>query len=205
MGSTEPVREWVGGRLKLPAQIETMGDRRAEMSLWVELPDLKVVGQVLEDPLDPQASFGQSLMRAMASPLVGEPRRPERVRVADAALADQLKNFSFLRVEVAPTPEFDKVARSLGAFFGEGSYFSDPELTPRDIERLFIGARLLWAVKPPARAGTCGQGARRRGPRDGARALSQAVGRRRQLLARSVERGADPATNPAAHTDGRTS
>lgn len=48
MGSAESVREWVGGRLTLPARIEAMGDRRAEMSLWVELPDLQVVGQVLE-------------------------------------------------------------------------------------------------------------------------------------------------------------
>jgi uncharacterized protein len=146
--SAEPVREWVGGRFTLPARIESMGDRRAEMALWVELPDLRVVGQVLEDPQDPQASFGQSLMRAMASPLVGEPRRPQRVRVADAALAEQLKSFSFLSVEVAPTPEFDKVVRSLGAFFGEGSYFSDPSLTPGDIEKLFIGARFLWAARP---------------------------------------------------------
>jgi len=148
MSSAEPVREWVGGRLTLPALIESMGDRRAEMSLWVELPDLLVVGQVLEDPHDPQASFGQSLMRAMAAPLVGEPRRPQRVRVADAALAEQLKSFSFLSVEVAPTPEFDKVVRSLAAFFGEGSYFSDPSLTAKDIEKFFIGARMLWAAQP---------------------------------------------------------
>jgi uncharacterized protein len=144
----EPVREWVGGRLTLPARIESMGDRRAEMALWVELPDLQVVGQVLEDPQDPQASFGQSLMRAMASPLVGEPRRPQRVRVADAALAEQLKSFSFLSVEVAPTPEFDRVVRALGAFFGEGSYFSDPSLTPKDVEKFFVGARFLWAARP---------------------------------------------------------
>jgi len=109
-----------------------MGNRRAEMTLWVELPDLHIVGQVLEDPRDPEASFGQSLTRAMASPLVGEPRRPGRVRVADSALAEQLKGFSFLNVEVAPTPEFDKVVRALGAFFGEGSYFSDPSLTTQD-------------------------------------------------------------------------
>jgi uncharacterized protein len=148
MSSAEQVREWVGGRLILPARIESMGDRRAEMSLWVELPELAVVGQVLEDPQDPQASFGQSLMRAMASPLFGEPRRPQRVRVADATLAAQLQSFSFLHVEVAPTPEFDKVVRSLGAFFGKASYFSDPSLTPQDIEKFFNGARLLWTARP---------------------------------------------------------
>ena len=142
------MREWVGGRLTLPVHIESMGDRRAEMSLWVELPDLHIVGQLLEDPLDPRASFGQSLMRAMASPLVGEPRRPQRVRVADAALAEQLKSFSFLKVDVAPTPEFDKVMRSLTAFFGEGSYFSDPSLAAKDIERFFIAAGVLWAARP---------------------------------------------------------
>ena len=48
MSSTEQVREWVGGRLTLPARIEPMGDRRAEMSLWVELPGLQVVGHVIE-------------------------------------------------------------------------------------------------------------------------------------------------------------
>jgi len=148
MSSAKPLREWVGGRWALPARIESMGDRCAEISLWVELPDLQVVGQVLEDPKDPQASFGQSLMRAMTSPLVGEPRRPQRVRVADAALAEQLEGFSFLDVEVAPTPEFDKVVRALGAGFGEASYFSDPALTPSDIEKLFVGARQLWAARP---------------------------------------------------------
>lgn len=148
MNGTTATREWVGGRLTVPARIESMGDRRAEMSLWVELPGLEVVGHVLEDPQDPQASFGQSLMRAMTSPLVGEPRRPQRVRVADHALAEQLKSFSFLSVEVAPTPEFDKVARALGAFFGEGSYFSDPALTPKDIEAFFLAARVLWAARP---------------------------------------------------------
>jgi len=148
MSSAEPLREWVGGRMTLPARIESMGDRRAEMSIWVELPQLQVVGQVLEDPNDPQSTFGQSLMRAMASPMVGEPRRPQRVRVADAALAEQLNSFSFLSVEVAPTPELDKVVRALGAFFGQGSYFSDPSLTPKDVESFFIAARLLWAARP---------------------------------------------------------
>ena len=148
MSSSEPVREWVGGRFTMPARIEAMGDRRAEMSLWVELPDLQVVGQVLEDPNDPQATFGQSLMRAMSSPLVGVPRRPQIVRVADSALAAQLKSFSFLKVEVAPTPEFDRVVRSLGAFFGAGSYFSDPSLTQKDLGALFIAARALWAARP---------------------------------------------------------
>jgi hypothetical protein len=147
MSGQQP-EEWVGARVPFSASIASLADHPALLVLWVELPSMQVVAHTLEDPSKPAVTFGQSLMRAMSSPMVGAPRRPRRVRVADPALAHELSSFSFVKVELAPTPEIDAVVRSLDSFVGKGSYFSDPVIAPRDIAALFEASGPLWSVKP---------------------------------------------------------
>jgi hypothetical protein len=146
--STESVREWIGGRFKLPAAVQAMGAQGTEMVMWVELPELLVVGQELIDPSDPQRTFGQSLVRAMAAPRVGQPRRPQRVRVADVTLAEELKSFAFLEIETAATPEFELLASVLAVTLGERSYLADPLLAPEALEDFFAAASVLWSARP---------------------------------------------------------
>jgi uncharacterized protein len=139
---------WVGGRQRFAASIAGMSTSESLLTLWVELPSLLVVGQLLEDPSAPETSFVESLERASAAPFAGPARRPTHVRVASEELAEPLRALSWLTVEVLPTPELDTVVRSLDAYVGKGSYFSDPLLTRAELTDFFAAAAALWQPQP---------------------------------------------------------
>jgi hypothetical protein len=137
-----------------PAYVTEEQPYRPEMILWLELPDDIVVSCTLVDPKGPPVAFGESLLDAMESPLVGPSRRPVQIRVANSALAAEAREVvPDIDVVVAPTPELDRVlhlmAKSLTGEGGEGpSYLEDGRIPTDTIEALFHAAQSLFRVAP---------------------------------------------------------
>ena len=120
----------------------------------MELPEGLIVGQGLEAPHEPEADLGRVLLEAMEAPLVGQPRRPERIRVAEPDLAREVRAAmgDKIPVEVAPTPELDDLFRSLTEWTPESdeepSYREGGRVSPEVVGELFSAARLLYIVAP---------------------------------------------------------
>lgn len=155
-GGRSAPREWVGGRLLAPLYI-TEPDRppyRPELILWFELPEGFVVGQAIIDPQEPPISFGQTLRDAMRAPTLGPPRQPQRVRVADAQLAAEVRRAlpEIAEVVVAPTPELDELLQRFAEFESGNdappSYLEGGRLSPAAIARLFRAAEALYRLAP---------------------------------------------------------
>lgn len=149
----ERQREWVGGRL-LGSSFITEGDPyRAELIIWLELPDDLIVGMEVIDPKAP-VSFGDSLQRAMKRPAVGPPRRPARIRVDNAALAAELRSaVPEIEIVVAPTPELATLVETLHDSMSAGeddeaSYFEQGRVSPVTVENLFRAAATLYELAP---------------------------------------------------------
>jgi hypothetical protein len=143
--------EWIGGRFRFPLPFRE-GDEliHSEVVLWLELPSLLLVGSVMTDPRTP-ISFRETLDTAIERPAVGEPRRPTRIRVSDAGLAEELRGADGIPIVVAPVPELDEVFADMVDEIAESqepSYFGDGEITPAVIAELFAVARLLFRVAP---------------------------------------------------------
>lgn len=86
------------------------GPHRPEMLLWLELPTDLIIGMHIVDPKKP-VSFGDVLQHTLARPMAGPPRTPNRIRVADARLAEEARDVvgDAIPIEIAPTPEVDLV------------------------------------------------------------------------------------------------
>jgi len=110
-------------------------------------------------PEDTSGVLGQALGQALENPLEGPPRRPNRVRVADAVLAPEIQEVlgDHIPIEVAPTPELDDVLQAMLAAFprdeDDASYLADGKIPPTAIESLFLAASVLFTVKPWKYAG----------------------------------------------------
>lgn len=153
---TRSASEWVGGRLLTPMYITEGEPYRPEVILWMELPEGFVVGTHLMNPAKPDLSFGESLVRTMQHPMVGAPRRPPRIRVADASLAAEVRVVvgDGAHVTVSPTPELHELVRLMSEHIGEreagetASYFEAGRVSPGAVEGLFQAARLLFGIAP---------------------------------------------------------
>jgi hypothetical protein len=147
------VYEWVGGRITVPVYIAETEPYRPEMVLWLELPEGYVVGQTLTDPTGPPLSFRDTLLRAMAAPLVGAPRKPKRIRVSEPTLAMELRGaVPGAELVVAPTPELDslmaQMMASMPAGGGVPSYFEHGRIGADTLETLFQAADALFRSAP---------------------------------------------------------
>ena len=150
--------EWVGGRRVMPAYVtgKDEGDEpyRPEMVLWFELPDGFIVSTVLDHP-ERRTPFAHTLRDAMAKPLIGPPRRPDRIRVADPALADELAEVvSDIEIDVAPTPELDALVEEFVRYDDDddgpelGFYLDDARLDPTLLANVFRAAATLFRAAP---------------------------------------------------------
>ena len=154
-------REWVGGRVLPPFYITEGTPYRPQLTLWLELPELAVVFFQLSKPGEAPASFGATLLEAVESPLIGLPRRPSTVRVADARLAAEVRQvLPGVRIVEAPTPELDHVLELMSEATEEGtrqepSYFEDGRVGIEAIEALFRAAKVLYHAAPWKVAGDC--------------------------------------------------
>jgi hypothetical protein len=145
--------EWVGARYELTEPIRD-GDAvyRPQVVLWLELPSGLLVGSMMMDP-STALSFAETLEQTMSSPAEGPPRRPARIRVADAKLAKELrKSFGGIRVVVASVPEldetFEQLSQALAQSPPEPSYLGDGDISPAAVADLFTVASVLFRTKP---------------------------------------------------------
>jgi len=152
MSAKAKTREWVGGRLRFPAEIAAPEPIQPDIIFWLELPEDLVVASSIVDPTDPDISFGETLLAAMREPIAGPPRRPARIRVADAELAAEVRAAApGIEVVVAPTPELDRIVELLANSLpgiGEPSYLDDGMVDAEVVEDLFAAARLLFVAAP---------------------------------------------------------
>jgi hypothetical protein len=88
---------------------------RPDVILWLELPEAYIVGTALVHPSEPATRFADALREAMHRPLIGVPRRPDRIRVAEPALAEMARR---ARRELEHPGGADAGARRPGAGHG---------------------------------------------------------------------------------------
>lgn len=145
--------EWLGARYELPTTVRE-GDLilQPSIDLWLELPSMKIVGIRSIDPRTP-ASFGEGLQETMASPADGPPRRPARIRVPDAALAESLRSSigNEIEIQVAAVPELDEVLAGLAKHLqtvGDEPAYLDDLIDPAVVGGLFSAAARLFVLAP---------------------------------------------------------
>ncbi len=151
--------EWVGGAARAPFLVHDRPEPyRPGLALWFELPDGWVVGQAVQDPEETAgATLARALRDAMAVPAVGEPRRPEAIRIADAAAAAVVRaeTAGGIPVTVAPTPELDGLFADLFEAMSdfdeervEPSYLQDGRIPTSAVASLFEACGLLFGLRP---------------------------------------------------------
>jgi len=155
--------EWIGGRFTAPFFVDDGPEPyRPELILWIEEPSGLVVGQDVIAPDDAEGALGRALLEAMEGPLAGSPRRPDAIRVADAALAVEVRAAvgAAIPVTVAPTPELDALLQvmleSMPADEEDASYLDDGRVSPEAVAEFFVAAQMLYEVAP-WKAATDGQ------------------------------------------------
>lgn len=154
-------REWVGGCLSPPFFITDRDEPyRPGLVVWMELPDGLIVGQDVVAPENTGGAVGTALRAALERPLVGPPRRPDRIRVANASLVGEIRAVlgDGMPVEVAPTPELDALLQAMlesmsehgegEAGHEEASYLEDGRISPAALAELFRSAELLYRMAP---------------------------------------------------------
>jgi len=115
-GRSHPTCEWVGGLLAPPFFIAEPDEaERVEIVVWFELPSGLIVGEEIVEARATAGAIGRTLQAALDHPKVGPRRRPDAIRVADAALAGEVRAVvgEMIPVSVAPTPEMDQLLESL--------------------------------------------------------------------------------------------
>jgi hypothetical protein len=120
--------EWIGGTLKLPVYVEIDGDApyQPPVVLWMN-QDGAILSLLPVDGDAEDEALLSALTEAMERPALGSPSRPERVRLADPALAQALvAKLEDIEVIVAPTPELDLAVETITEIFelegaGEGA------------------------------------------------------------------------------------
>ncbi len=163
-GQPQLFREWIGGRFPTPFFVHDREEPyRPDIVIWVELPEGFIVGQAVVMPDDAGGAVARTLRSALTQPLVGPPRRPDLIRVADGATAVEVRAevAGAIPVNLAPTPELealvDQMVASLQADADDGddapSYFAWGRVSPAAVEKLFNACRSLFAAKPWTIAG----------------------------------------------------
>ena len=147
--------EWVGGRVSPPFFV-TGGEEPVRLSLvlWIEVPTQLVVAQQVAAPEDADGALGRALRAALDTPLVGAPRQPGRIRVADDALAAEVREVvgSGVPIEIAATPEVDALLELMVATMPAGdedaSYLESGRVPAEAVAALFQAAHMLYGLAP---------------------------------------------------------
>jgi hypothetical protein len=147
--------EWIGGRLSPPFFVNDRKEPyRPTLVLWMEQPSGLLVGHELIAPENAAGAVGRALRAALEHPLAGPARRPDVLRVSDAATAAEVRAAigDSISVTVAPTPELDALLElMLKEMPGSGvevSYLEGGRIPPAAIEKLFSAAELLYRMAP---------------------------------------------------------
>jgi hypothetical protein len=146
-------REWLCGRYTLTTPIAAdPGGQHADALLWLELPGRALVESVMFDPREP-APFAETFENATMAPAVGDPRRPDRIRVPTTHMMKALRDVAAgIPIVVAPVPEVDEVFAELDAVMTADarppSYLGDGSIPVAAIAELFETAMLLFRAAP---------------------------------------------------------
>jgi hypothetical protein len=120
----------------------------------MESPTGLVVGYRVVEPDQVEGAVGRALLSALEEPLAGAKRRPDRIRVADAKLAAEVRAAvrDEFPIEIAPTPELDDLLETMLASIppsdAEESYLSKGRIAPKLVADLFFAAKMLFRLKP---------------------------------------------------------
>ncbi len=157
-GRSQGGREWVGGYLSAPFFVTDRDEPyRPGLVVWMDVRDDLVVGHEVVGPENTDGAVGDALVAAMERPLAGPPRRPDRIRVADASLVDEVRTAlgDDTPVTIAPTPELDALLQVMlesASQEGEGnydeSYFEEGRIPAVAVVELFRSAELLYRIAP---------------------------------------------------------
>ena len=150
-------REWVGGCLSPPFFVTDRDEPyRPGLVVWMDVDDGLVVAHQVVAPESAEGAVGRALAEAMERPLAGPPRRPDRIRVADARLAAEVRAVlaDDTPVRVAPTPELYALLEAMlesmsreGAG-GDESYLEEGRIPPAAVAELFRSAGILYRIAP---------------------------------------------------------
>ncbi len=153
--STQPRSEWVGGYVTAPFFITGEGEPfRPQLVLWFELPEALVVGQQVVAPGEEVSATVATLLEAMEHPMAGTPRRPQAIRVADPAVAAEVRSVVGAGTEVvtAETPELDEIVELMAESMpddGEpAGYLEQGTISPESVEAMFSSAKRLYMAEP---------------------------------------------------------
>ena len=155
-GQPQLFREWIGGRFPTPFFVQDREEPyRPDIVLWLELPDGLIVGQAVVTPEDTGGAVARTLRSTLTQPLVGAPRRPHLIRVANDAAAAEVRAevAGTIPVNVAPTPELDELLEHMIATMpasaeDEPSYLAGGRVPPAAVEKLFTACLPLFEMKP---------------------------------------------------------
>jgi hypothetical protein len=151
--------EWIGARLLLPVYVHEDPPFRPCVALWIDGANGAILSQqILGRDFEPDALFS-TLIEAMEHPMIGPPRKPKRVRVAEAEEGERLKTrLDDIEVTIAATPEVDEI---LGAILDsmdsaeessapalDQSYFEHGRLDPTLFLPFFEKAAELYRLAP---------------------------------------------------------
>jgi hypothetical protein len=120
----------------------------------MELPDGFVLSQEVFEGEDHAGIVARTLRLALEGPMVGRPRWPDRIRVADRALAEEARSVVGDRtpIEIAATPELDGLVQSMAELFGgeecRESYLEGGRIPPALAGDLFVHAGHLYEQAP---------------------------------------------------------
>jgi len=147
--------EWVGGRLAAPMYVTEGEPFRPDIILWWESETDVIVGSTVVYPSEPISAVADCLTQALDKPMLGPRRRPDRIRVADPALVEGLREVvgTGVRIDTAPTPELDAIVRLMAETLPEGrgetaSYFEGGRVSPDTVAAFFQAAARLYRAAP---------------------------------------------------------
>lgn len=144
-------REWVGGRVRMPIEVDEGGGVFPDLLLWIDGSDGSIITGQAVAPEDPEPNLGTLLAESLRSPGAGSPRKPTSLRVASPALVREIRAVigDSIPVRLEPTPEIDDAARSFMESLRPD--LADPEqgLVPeKSMEGLLRASRVLAVVRP---------------------------------------------------------
>ena len=152
-----PRRLWIGGIVQAPLYITEPQPFRPDLVVWLDIESGKIVSSEVTEPPASMATLVASLLKALGE---GTVKRPDRIRVADTAMADAIRPVlsAAIALEIAPTPELTLVVEDMSEFLdtsarapgarGVKSYFEDGRVSPSTVARLFETAADLYDAQP---------------------------------------------------------
>jgi hypothetical protein len=150
-------RLWIGGSVQAPLYLTDADPRRPELVAWIDANSGKLLESEIVEPADSATSVARCLANAIRK---SDEKPPDRVRVADRALAGAIRNVLGDRpsVEIAPTPELALVAESMAEFLrsrnvepGDAepdSYFENGRVSPETVAHFFESTAGLYRAAP---------------------------------------------------------